>query len=144
MHIGGSVGWRWKGSWAGRLKLARDYVAGVGDKETTSRLVAAERESRRNECERILAARREARNAARTLLKKASSFFSYFRELILPAESHLVVLEGDEAMIGDGHAVGVAGEISSSVGLSGTSRSRPPYALLNANHHALAVDVGDF
>jgi hypothetical protein len=64
--------------------------------------------------------------------------------IILPAESHLVLLEGDEAMIGDGHAVGVAGEISSSVGLSGTSRSRPPYALLNANHHALAVDVGDF
>src|SRR5690348_11004734 len=80
MHIGGSEGGSSKWSWAGRLKLARDYVGVVVDKQITSGLVVAERESRRDECERILAAKREAKNAARTLLKTASLFFSYFRE----------------------------------------------------------------
>ena len=32
--------------------------------------------------------------------------------IILPAESNLVMLESHEAMVGDGHAMGVAGEIA--------------------------------
>ena len=32
--------------------------------------------------------------------------------IILPAEGDMVVLEGDEAMVGDGDAMGVAGEIA--------------------------------
>ena len=32
--------------------------------------------------------------------------------IISPAEGDLVVLEGDEAMVGDGDAMGVAGEIA--------------------------------
>jgi hypothetical protein len=32
--------------------------------------------------------------------------------IILPVESNLVVLKGHEAMVGDGHAMGVAGEIA--------------------------------
>jgi hypothetical protein len=35
--------------------------------------------------------------------------------IIFPAESDLVVLEGDEAMVGDGHAMGVAGQIAEHV-----------------------------
>jgi hypothetical protein len=35
--------------------------------------------------------------------------------IILPAESHLVVLEGDEAVVGDGDAMSVAGEIAENV-----------------------------
>ena len=32
--------------------------------------------------------------------------------IILPAETHLVMLEGHDAMVGDGHAMGVTGEIA--------------------------------
>ena len=32
--------------------------------------------------------------------------------IILPAETNLVMLEGHQAMVGDGHARGVAGEIT--------------------------------
>ena len=32
--------------------------------------------------------------------------------IILPAETNLVMLEGHQAMVGDGHAMGVAGEIT--------------------------------
>jgi len=32
--------------------------------------------------------------------------------IILPAESNLVVLESDEAMVGDGDAMGIAAEIA--------------------------------
>ena len=32
--------------------------------------------------------------------------------VILPAESNLVMLEGHEAMVGDGYAMGIAGEIA--------------------------------
>jgi len=32
--------------------------------------------------------------------------------IILPAEGNLVVLESDEAMVGDGDAVGIAAEIA--------------------------------
>jgi hypothetical protein len=32
--------------------------------------------------------------------------------IILPAESDLIIVEGHEAVIGDGHAVGVAGEVT--------------------------------
>jgi hypothetical protein len=35
--------------------------------------------------------------------------------IILPAEGDLVVLEGDEAMVGDGDAMGVAAEIAEDV-----------------------------
>lgn len=43
------------------LKVVRDPVAGVGGKLITSEFAVAERESHRNERERILAARREAK-----------------------------------------------------------------------------------
>ena len=42
--------------------------------------------------------------------------------VVLPAESDLVVLEGDEAMVGDGHAMGVAAEIAEHV--VGTAKRR--------------------
>jgi len=42
--------------------------------------------------------------------------------VVLPAESDLVVLEGDEAMVGDGHAMGVAAEIAEHV--MGTAKRR--------------------
>jgi hypothetical protein len=32
--------------------------------------------------------------------------------IILPAETNLVLLEGHEAVVGDGHTMGVAGEIA--------------------------------
>ena len=32
--------------------------------------------------------------------------------IILPAESNLIMLEGHEAMVSDGHAMGIAGEIT--------------------------------
>ena len=32
--------------------------------------------------------------------------------IIFPAETNLVMLEGHEAMVGDGHAMGVAGQIA--------------------------------
>jgi hypothetical protein len=32
--------------------------------------------------------------------------------IILPAESNLIIRESDEAVVGDGHAMGVAGEIA--------------------------------
>ena len=32
--------------------------------------------------------------------------------IIFPAESNLVMLEGHEAVVGDGHTMGVAGEIA--------------------------------
>ena len=32
--------------------------------------------------------------------------------IILPAESNLIMLEGHEAMVSDGHAMGIAGEIA--------------------------------
>jgi hypothetical protein len=32
--------------------------------------------------------------------------------IVLPAESNLVMLEGHEAVVGDGHAMGVTGEIA--------------------------------
>jgi hypothetical protein len=35
--------------------------------------------------------------------------------IILPAEGDLIVLEGDEAMVGDGDAMGVAAEIAEDV-----------------------------
>ena len=35
--------------------------------------------------------------------------------VVLPAEGDLVILEGDEAMVGDGDAMGIAGEIAENV-----------------------------
>src|ERR1700730_13625136 len=42
--------------------------------------------------------------------------------IILPVESNLVVLKGHEAMVGEGHAMGVAGEIAEH--MMGTAEGR--------------------
>ncbi|MGC1648826.1 MAG: hypothetical protein WA741_23655 [Candidatus Sulfotelmatobacter sp.] len=42
--------------------------------------------------------------------------------IILPTESHLVMLESQEAVVGDGHAMGVAGEIAEH--MMGTAEGR--------------------
>jgi len=53
--------------------------------------------------------------------------------IILPAESNLIVLESDEAVVGDGHAMGVAGEVAEHM-------MRPAKGWLGIDHPVLAEE----
>jgi hypothetical protein len=112
MHIGGSVGRKWRWRRAQVLQLVQDSVVEVGRKSIAGDLVVAEPESGKNECARILTARDGAGNVARTPVRTAHQPFLISVSIIVPTEAHLLVLEGDEAMIGDGNPVGVSGEIA--------------------------------
>ena len=56
--------------------------------------------------------------------------------VILPAESHVLLLEGQQAMIGNSHAMGVATEIVQH--LQGTAESG-----LGIDHPVVAVEAAD-
>ena len=43
--------------------------------------------------------------------RQASEFLLIVVRRITPAKSDLIILEGDQAMVGDGHTVGIAAEI---------------------------------
>ena len=55
---------------------------------------------------------REAGSGVGTLANRASPFFLTSVGTTLRAESNLVMLESHEAMVGDGYAMGIAGEIA--------------------------------
>jgi len=56
--------------------------------------------------------------------------------VVLPAESHALLLEGQQAMIGNGHAMGVATEVAQH--LHGTAESG-----LGINHPVVAVEAAE-
>src|SRR5206468_8880745 len=56
--------------------------------------------------------------------------------VILPAESHALLLEGQQAMIGKGHAVGIATEVAQHL-------HRTAESGLGIDHPVVAVEAAD-
>jgi hypothetical protein len=76
------------------------------------RAPAIGQETKRADADKAAGQDMEQKAAQELLRSERHDFLLIPVGIILPAESNLIMLESNEAMVGDGHAMGVAGEIA--------------------------------